>query len=141
MSQPPFGDLTPEDVWAFLRTASEDEIRAEVHRLGVPTVLAAVFEGMAGRFGADPGRRAGRLRFVLTDGSESHEHALDLDADGARVAVGSGRARATVTVDLVRFLRLGAGAADAAALLLTRRMKVSGDLLWTGRTMTGLRAP
>ncbi len=138
MSETPFGDLSPEEVLAFLRTAGEDEIRAEVRRLGVERVLAALFTGMAGRFAADRGRRTGRLRFELTDGTDRHVHALDLDAGGAAVAPTPEQPRATVAVDLVRFLRLGAGALDATGLLLTRRMKVSGDVLWTARTMSGL---
>ena len=139
MSETPFGDLTPAEVLAFLRTAGEDEIRAEVRRLGVERVLAALFTGMAGRFAADSGRRVGRLRFALTDGTDRYVHALDLDPAGAAVALTSDGPRATVTVDLVRFLRLGAGALDATALLVTRRLKVSGDVLWTARTMAGLR--
>ena len=138
MSETPFGDLSPDEVRAFLRTAGEDEIRAEVRRLGVERVLAALFTGLAGRFAADRGRRTGRLRFELTDGPDRHVHALDLDAGGAAVAPTQEQPRATVTVDLVRFLRLGVGALDATGLLLTRRMKVSGDVLWTARTMSGL---
>lgn len=138
MSETPFGDLTPDEVLAFLRTAGEDEIRAEVRRLGVERVLASLFAGMASRFAADLGRRVGRLRFELTDGIDRHVHALDLHPGGAAVAPTPDGPRATVTVDLVRFLRLGAGALDATGLLLTRRMKVSGDVLWTARTMIGL---
>lgn len=121
----------------FLREQPEDTVRSAVRDLGVEKVLSGIFVGMAGRFAPDRRRSAGRLLFVLTDGSDEHRHALDVGPDGARVSTVDDP-RAVVIVDLVRFLKLGVGAADAGRLLLTRRLRVSGDRLWTAMVMRGL---
>ena len=128
---------TEEQIRVFLREQPQDEIRAAVRDLGTEQVLIGIFGGMAGRFSPDSRRSAGRLLFVLTDVDQQHRHALDLGPDGASVAAVDGP-RATITVDVVRFLQLGVGAADAGRLLLTRRLRVGGDRLWTAVVMRGL---
>ena len=128
---------TEEQVKDFLRTAHEDEIRTAVRELGVEQAMAGIFTGMAARFSPNQRRSTGQLLFVLTDAGAEHRHALDLGPAGATVAAPASP-RATITMDLVRFLQLGVGAADAGRLLLTRRMRVAGDRLWTAVVMRGL---
>ena len=128
---------TEDRVRAFLRTQPEDEIRLAVRDLGADQVLSGIFTGMADRFAPDRRRSAGRLLFVLTDGTQEHRYALDVGPRGAQVA-GPDAPRAAITLDMVRFLQLGVGAADAGRLLLTRRLRVSGDRLWTAVVMRGL---
>lgn len=128
---------TEEQVRVFLREQPEKVVRSAVRDLGVDDVLFSIFTGMAGRFAPDRRRSPGRLLFVLTDGADEHCHALDVGPDGARVSAVDD-SRAVVTVDVVRFLKLGVGAADAGRLLLTRRLRVNGDRLWTAMVMRGL---
>ena len=128
---------TEAQVREFLREQPEDEIRVAVRELGVEQVLDGIFTGMAERFAPDRRRSPGRLLFVLTDGQGQYLHALDIGPAGAQAADPS-LPRATVTLDVVRFLQLGVGAADAGRLLLTRRLRVSGDRLWTAMVMRGL---
>ena len=130
--------MTEQQVRAFLAGAAPEEIRAAVVGAGVDLVLDTVFAGLADRFAPDDGRRAGRLRFVLTDGDDRHVRALDVGPTGARVGP-AGEPRATITVGLVAFLQLGVGAADARRLLMRRRLAVSGDLLWAAVVVRALR--
>ena len=132
---------SPEEVLAFLRTATDDEVREAVHGIGTPVVLDLLFTAMARRYAPQPGRAPGRLAFVLDDDGAEQRHVLELDPDGAQVAGASGRDRATLRTTVVRFLRVAAGAADPKLLVLTGRLRISGDLVWAVTTLTGMSAP
>ena len=133
-------DQSPEKVLAFLRTASEDQIREAVHDIGTPTALAVVFGGMAERFGLRPGRVPGLLVVELDDDGVLHRHGVQVSEGGAsHVADPAGAARGTLRTTLVRFLRIAAGAEDPKRLVVTGRLKLSGDVLWTVTTLGSLR--
>lgn len=132
---------TPEQVLAFLRTAPDDEVRDTVHRIGTPVVLDLLFTGMAGRFGPKAGRRPDRLAVELDDDGTPYVRVLALDERGATVVPAGPRARATLRTSLVDFLRVAAGAADPVRMLLTRRLRITGDALWVATTLRGLSAP
>jgi len=132
---------TPEEVLAFLREASDDEVRDAVHGIGTAVVLDLLFTGMAGRLDVRPGRAAGRLAFVLDDDGVEHVHLVEVDAAGARVVALGPRARATLRTTLVRFLRVAAGAADPKRMFLTGRLRIGGDPLWAARTLGGMNSP
>ena len=87
---------SPEEVLAFLREADDEAIRDAVHGIGTDVVLDLLFTGMAGRFGARPGRSADRLAFALDDDGAEHVHVLELDAEGARTVPPGPRVRATL---------------------------------------------
>lgn len=132
---------TTEEVLAFLREGTDDELRDAVHRIGTPVVLDLLFDGLAQRFRPQPGRRADRLAFALDDDGTPHLRVVELDESGACVVPPGGRARATLRTTLVRFLRVAAGAADPKLLFLTRRLRISGDPIWAATTLAGLGAP
>lgn len=133
------GGLTPEQVLAFLRTAKDGEIRSRVHEIGTGTVLGLVFQAWAARVVAGS-RRPGLLLFALDDDGEVHRLGLELTPEGAEHRVEPpGPARATVTTTLVRFLRVAAGAQDPQRLVLTGRMRLSGDLVWAVSSLVGLK--
>ena len=132
---------SPEEVLAFLRTASDDEIRDAVHGIGTDVVLGLLFEGMAGRYAPKPGRPPGRLAFALDDDGTEQLHVLEVGPDGGRVVPPGEAARATLRTSLVRFLRVAAGALDPKLLVLTGRLRISGDLVWAVSTLTGMSSP
>ena len=127
---------TPEEVLAFLRTATDDEVRDEVHEIGTGVVLDLVFDGWARRFAARPGRAPGVLAFELDDDGTVHRQLLSVDEGGAR-HVADGPARATMRTTLVRFLRVAAGAQDPKRLVLTGRLRLGGDALWAVAALAG----
>lgn len=132
---------TPEEVLGFLREAGDDEVRDAVHEIGTGVVLDLLFTGMAGRFGAKPGRGTDRLAFALDDDGVEHVHVVELDASGARVVPPGAPARATLRTTLVRFLRVAAGAADPKRMFLLGRLRISGDPLWAALTLGGMSSP
>lgn len=129
---------TPEEVLAFLRTASDHEVRDRVHEIGTGVVLDLVFDGWAERFAARPGRAPGVLAFELDDDGTLHRQLLSVDEGGAR-HVDDGAARATMRTTLVRFLRVAAGAQDPKLLVLTGRLRLGGDAMWAVTALAGSR--
>lgn len=132
--------LDPQQVLAFLRTAGEPEIAARVHELGTARVLALLFAAWADRIDPRAGRAPGRLAFDLDDEGTTHRHVLTLDETGAAPAPDpDGAARATLSTTLVRFLRIAAGAQDPKWLVLSGRLRLSGDVVWAVATLAGLQ--
>jgi hypothetical protein len=131
--------LSPDEVLAFLRTASDDEVRERVHGIGTATVLGLLFDAWAARVTA-AARSDGLLGFELDDDGALHRHALQLSADGAvHVAEPAERVRATVRTTVVRFLRVAAGAQDPKRLVFTGRMRLGGDAVWAVTSLAGLQ--
>lgn len=131
--------LSALDVLAFLRTATDDEVRTRIHAIGTETALGLLFEGMAGRFPPDAARRPGALAFVIRDGEARHTDVLHLTAEGAVHAPGPvPQPRATLSTDLVRFLRVAAGATDPRWLFLTRKLRLDGDVVWAVGILAGM---
>ena len=131
--------LSPQEVLAFLRTASDAAVRDGVHEIGTATVLGLVFEAWAARVTAAD-RVPGLLLFALVDDGVVHRHALALDAQGARhLPDPTEQVRATVRTTLVRFLRVAAGASDPKRLVLTGRMRLGGDVVWAVTSLAGLQ--
>jgi len=129
-----------EEVLAFLRTADDDAVRAAVHGIGTARVLDLVFDGWAVRVGVRPGRQPGLLLFEVDDDGSPHRHALALTEGGARhLAEPQEKIRATVRTSLVRFLKVAAGAQDPKRLVVTGRMRLSGDLVWAVATLAGMQ--
>ena len=131
--------MNPDDVVAFLRTSSEAEIATAVDDLGVPVVLDVVFDGMAERFGLRPGRAPGVLAFDLEHGGEVHSRGVQLTEGGATAVLEPEASRAALRTTLVRFLRIAVGAQDPKRLVVTGRLRLSGDVVWAVTTLASLK--
>ena len=130
---------TPEEVLAFLRSAGDNELMAQVREIGVPPLLALVFRAWSHRVDARASRAAGVLVFVLDDEGVTHRHGLALGPDGATAVADPPQPRASVSTSVLRFLRVAAGAQDPKRLVLTGRMRLGGDVVWAVTTLAGLQ--
>ena len=130
---------TPDEVLGFLRSASDDELLAQVRDLGVPVLLELVFGAWAQRIDAKESRGAGVLVFVLDDEGVTHRHGLALGPGGATAVADPPQTRASVSTSVLRFLRVAAGAADPKLLVLTGRLRLGGDVVWAVATLAGLQ--
>lgn len=134
------GRVDLEEVLAFLRRAGDDQIRDAVHAFGTEEVLGLVMGGMAARFGLRPGRLPGLLVVELDDDGTLHRHGIAVTEGGARhLPEPQDRARATVRTTVVRFLRVAVGSQDPKRLVVTGRLKLSGDVVWAVTTLASLK--
>jgi putative sterol carrier protein len=99
---------------------------------GVDGVLEKVFAGMAESFSA--AKAAGQqatVQYEISSPDGTHEYAMRI-ADG-RCEIAKGRAespRVTIRIGLADFLRLITGKANGMQLVMTGKLRVTGDLFF-----------
>lgn len=130
------GDISAERFVALVAAWQEDGIIEEGMRAaGVDAVLDRVFGEMCDRFRPDrAGDVTATIQWLLELRGDEHAWVVRIE-DGTCTAT-TGRADdATVTfrTRLGTFARLISGQADPVRLVLTRRLKVSGNLLLAPR--------
>jgi alkyl sulfatase BDS1-like metallo-beta-lactamase superfamily hydrolase len=105
-------------------------------------VLDRIFDEMAARLRADRAHGINaEVRWRIDVRGERHEYVLRIaDGEGQIVRTPTDPA-VTFTMDLATFARLATGQADPVRLLLTRRLRVSGNLLLARRIPTLFAMP
>jgi hypothetical protein len=128
----------------MLRAMPEDEL-AEGLRVNRDPLIAQVFGLMPGEL-TDAGRRergAIQWRISGAQGGDGYDRWFVVLHEG-RAEVGRDlgvKPRVTFTVGPLDFLRLATGAADPRRLLMTRRLRIRGDLIWAARMPRFFRTP
>lgn len=130
------GAITAEEFARLVATWEDDSIITEgIRAVGVDRVLERILGEMCRRLRAEQaGDLDATVQWVVEVRGERHAYALHV-RDG-ECTVESGEApdpRVTFRLDLASFARLVTGQANPFSLLLTRRMRVSGDLLFARR--------
>ncbi|HEV7464873.1 MAG TPA: SCP2 sterol-binding domain-containing protein [Candidatus Dormibacteraeota bacterium] len=123
---------TASEVAAFIASVDDATLEDQITALGVDTVLAQVFEAMAGRF--LPSKAPGRAAVIqydlrLRDGSV-RSWQLSIAEGSCAAAQGTDRAaQVTAEMALPRFMRLLTGALEPVAAFLSGELKVRGDVM------------
>jgi putative sterol carrier protein len=121
---------------------SDDEVNAVVDAKGVDRVLDRVFEGMQARF--RPERAQGQeavAQWEVTAPDGPRVYQLKVSDGACSLTKGAVEPpRVTLQLSLPNFLRLITGELDGMRAFMTRKLKVSGDLVfaptmqsWFGR--------
>jgi alkyl sulfatase BDS1-like metallo-beta-lactamase superfamily hydrolase len=123
--------MTPEDFVALMRRDDDAQVRATLDEVGTGAVLDQVFANMADRFLPErAGDRTATVQWRIDDRGEEHRYVVRLAAGTCTTERGSvDGADATIRIEVVRFLRVAAGQRNPTKLLLTRKLKVAGDVL------------
>jgi putative sterol carrier protein len=127
--------MTPEMFMNFVKTASEKDIRAQVHAAGVEQVLDGMFKAMQEHFLPEkaPGVDA-VIQYVVADEGREYAYTLAIkEGECVLKKEKAGNAKVTLSMDLVSFLQLMVGAADGTTLFMTGKLGVSGDLFFSQR--------
>jgi putative sterol carrier protein len=122
--------MTPEEFAEIMADSDDDRVRQVLDDAGTAAALDRVFAIMQDRFLPEKaGDRAATVQWRISDGDEVHSYVVEI-ADGACSTRGGDTEDrdATIKVDVVRFLRIAAGQASPTKLLLTRKLKVAGDI-------------
>jgi putative sterol carrier protein len=124
-------NMTPEEFVALMKRDSDREVRATIDAAGADVVLDRVFSQMADRFLPEKaGGRTATVQWKVEHDGDVHPYVLRIDDDTCTTERGTAEERdATIKVDAVRFLRIAAGQANPTKLLLTRKLKVGGDVI------------
>jgi putative sterol carrier protein len=122
--------MTPEEFAEIMADSDDDRVRQVLDDAGTAAALDRVFVIMQDRFLPEKaGDRTATVQWRISDGDEVHSYVVDI-ADGTCSTRGGDTEDrdATIKVDAVRFLRIAAGQANPTKLLLTRKLKVAGDI-------------
>lgn len=122
--------LTPEEFALLVKQHDADTLRATFRAVGTRRALDRVFDIMQEQYLPE---RAGDLdatvQWRISD--DGHEYHYVIRMSGATCATSPGEdsgADTTLKLDLARFARVAAGQANGVKLLLTRKLKASGDI-------------
>ena len=119
--------LTP-DAFAHLVADSDDEtVRVTFRALGTSTALDRIFAIMQERY-IGSGTTA-TVQWQITDDGQQHDYLVELADTECTTSAGTApRPTTTLKTDLARFARLAAGQANGVKLLVTRKLRASGDV-------------
>jgi len=138
-------DRKAELLARWVKAATDERLEAVMRGLHRRVLLWQIFRTMRQR--VDPDRGWGgdavvefRIRRHRADGVDRYQLVI---AEGRCTTTRSAKRTPTLTLEMqpVVFLRLVGGAASAPALILTRKLRVSGDLLLAARLPTLLKIP
>lgn len=127
--------MTPEMFMNFVKTASEKDIRAQVHAAGVEQVLDGMFKAMQEHFLPEKAQGVDAvIQYVVADEGREYAYTLAIkEGECALKKEKAGNAKVTLSMDLVSFLKLMVGAADGTTLFMSGKLGVSGDLFFSQR--------
>jgi putative sterol carrier protein len=127
--------MTPEMFMNFVRTAREEDIKAQVQAAGVEQVLDGMFQAMQEHFLPDRAQGVDAvIQYVVTEEGRDYGYALTIkEGRCALRKEKAGNAKVTLSMDLVSFLKLMVGAADGTTLFMSGKLGVSGDLFFSQR--------
>ena len=127
--------MTPEMFMNFVKTASEKDIRAQVHAAGVEQVLDGMFKAMQEHFLPEKAQGVDAvIQYVVADEGREYAYTLAIKEGECALKKGkAGNAKVTLSMDLVSFLKLMVGAAEGTTLFMTGKLGVSGDLFFSQR--------
>ena len=127
--------MSPDEFIGLVRAHSDAEIRDTFQAVGSSEALDRIFSIIPDYYRPD---RAGdidaKVRWRINDGRDEHHFTMHFLPDRMEAMRGhADDAIGTVTTDIVRFCRIITGQANAVKLLLTRKLKASGDVMFARR--------
>ena len=121
--------LSPKQFAQVVHDASDDVVRATFRAVGTARALDRIFAIMQERYIAQSPGTAATVQWHIDDEGDQHDYVVEIDGATCRTRSGrADRASTTLTTDLARFARLAAGQANGVKLLMTRKLRASGDV-------------
>lgn len=120
--------LTPEEFARLVKDSKDDVLLATFHDVGTKQALDRIFAIMQERYmGGD--QYDASVQWKVKDGSDEHAYIVTLHDGTCETRSGKTDNPTTIlTTDLARFARVVAGQASGVKLLMTGKLKASGDV-------------
>jgi alkyl sulfatase BDS1-like metallo-beta-lactamase superfamily hydrolase len=127
--------MTAEEFVALVKASTDDEVRTSFREAGTAEALDRIFGMMSLYYRPE---RAGdvdaAVQWKIRDEDVDHLYVVRFTPQGCTAERGTvDSPTTTVSTDLVRFARIVSGQANAVKLLLTRKLKASGDVMFARR--------
>ena len=127
--------MTAEEFVELVKASSDEEVRISFREAGVEAALDRIFGMMTLYYRPE---RAGdvdaAVQWRIRDEDIDHLYVVRFTPEGCTAERGTVESpTSTISTDLVRFARIVSGQANAVKLLLTRKLKASGDVMFAKR--------
>ena len=137
------GAISPDQFAELVGTTGDSDLTALVHAVGTEPTLDRIFKGFEERFLPEKARAVGAdVRFNIAD--DDHEYSYVVSIKDGTCTTRSGDVddpRTTLSTDLVTFAKLVTGHAEGVQLFMTRKLKISGDLMFAAQLMSFFERP
>jgi putative sterol carrier protein len=135
--------VSPEEFAQMIAGASDEEIEQAIRQVGVDGTLDRVFEGFEERFRPEKAEGVqADVQWKVTDEGKEYPYYLSISdgkCDARQGEIDS--PKTTLEADLASFLKLVTGHADGVKLFMTRKLKISGDLMFAQKLMSFFERP
>lgn len=124
--------MTAEEFIRLVHDSSDDEVRTTFQQVGAAAALDRIFAMMTEYYRPE---RAGdvdaTVQWKINDGITDHHYVISFRPDRCETWSGTvDDPRTKVSTDIVRFARIVSGQANPVKLLMTRKLKASGDVMF-----------
>ena len=122
--------LTPDEFAHLVKDHDDATLRATFRAIGTGRALDRVFAIMQDRYlPENAGDLSATVQWRITDDGQEHPYVIELEGPSCVTSAGEAPSPdTTLKLDLARFARVAAGQANGVKLLLTRKLKASGDI-------------
>ena len=125
-------EMTPEEFIGLVKSSNDEEVRTTFREVGTASALDRIFGMMSDYF--RPERAEGvnaTVQWRINDGAEEHPYVVTFSDGTCEAHRGTvENPRTTVSTDIARFARIVSGQANPVKLLMTRKLKASGDVMF-----------
>jgi putative sterol carrier protein len=122
--------LTPDEFAHLVSEHDDDTLRATFRAVGTGRALDRIFAIMQERYlPQKAGDIDATVQWRISDDGQEHPYVVHLAPESCATEAGeTSNPDTTLKIDLARFARVAAGQANGVRLLLTRKLKASGDI-------------
>jgi alkyl sulfatase BDS1-like metallo-beta-lactamase superfamily hydrolase len=127
--------LTPEEFIGMVHAHSDAEVRSTFQSVGADAALDRIFGMMPEYYRPDRvGDVDATVQWRINDGAQDHHYVIEFQPDACETWQGvAEQPTAAISTDIVRFARIVTGQANPVKLLVTRKLKASGDVMFARR--------
>lgn len=135
--------ISPDEFAQLVGNASDDQIEDVIHSVGTQKTLARIFQGFEERFRPDKAEGVNEnVQFLIKDGDEEHAWVVGIHDGKCETSEQKvDDAKTTLSMKLVPFVKLVTGHADGMKMFMTRKLKLSGDMMFAQRVLTFFDRP
>ena len=127
--------MTAEEFIDLVRSSDDDDVRTTFRAVGSAASLDRIFGMMPDYYvPARAGDVDAHVQWKINDGTDDHYYVIHFTPDACESWGGTVEdPTTTVSTDIVRFARIVSGQANPIKLLMTRKLKASGDVMFARR--------
>lgn len=126
-----------------IKGLSDEDLKVELEKWGVDTVLKDIFAGMQDAFRPDKaGSNAALIQYDVDVDGDIRSWTVDIANGACKTSEGAAEnPRLTLQLGLINFVRLIFRQADGTALFMSGKLKLKGDMMFAMQMQNYFESP